>query len=202
VAGVRQRAGAVRAQAVEDEGEIPPPQAGRGVGHVTGDIAGRAHQQDDVAAGDVSAHRAVLPSPADQGVNRREHPRAGTGNGRAELAGLLQERQVALLLLLRGDGEELQQRLPRVSRLQQPLAGRVQSVHPVQDDRGDEVVLRGEMTEHGALADAGPPRDVSDRGVQAPLRELLRRRPQQRLPVAGRVRAQGTGRGHSTTLPS
>jgi hypothetical protein len=55
----------------------------------------------------------MLPGPADQRVNRPEHPRAGLGHRRAELAGLLQEGQVALLLLLRGDGEELQQRIPR-----------------------------------------------------------------------------------------
>ena len=119
-----------------------------------------------------------------------------------EFAGLLQERQVALLSLMRGDGEELQQRRAGVRRVEQAFADRVERVDPVEDDRGDQVVLRGEVAEHGALADAGPAGDVGDRGVQAPLGELVGGRGQQQPPVAGGVGTQRTGRGHVATLAS
>ena len=145
---------------------------------------------------------AVLAGPFDQGVHGLEHLRPDPGDLRAELAGLLQERQVALLPLMRGGGEEFQQRRAGIRRLEQPFADRVERVDAVEDDRGDQVVLGGEMAEHGALPHAGPAGDVGNRGVEAALGELVRGRRQQQLPVAGGVGTQRTRRGHPAILAS
>lgn len=158
-----QRVGAFWAQAVEDDGEVSLPQVGRGIRQVAGDVVRRAHQQDDVRAGDVGPHGPLLASAFDEGMHGLEHLRADPGDLRIQLASFLQERQVALLSLMRGDGEELQQCRAWIRRFQQPFADRAERVDPVEDDRGKQVILCGEVAEHGALPNACPAGQVQVR---------------------------------------
>ena len=146
------------------------------------------------------ADGAVLAGPVDQGADGRVQVRPDPFHLRAELAGRLEERQVALLALVRGGGQELQQRLAGVGRAEQPLAERAERADPVQDDGGDQVVLGREVAEHGALAHARPPGDVGHRGVQAALGELVGGRGQQQRPVARRVSAQRARGVHQATI--
>ena len=68
----------------------------------------------------------MLAGPVDQGADGREQLRPDPVHLRVQLAGRLQERQVALLALMRGGGEELQQRRAGVRRAEQPFADRAE----------------------------------------------------------------------------
>jgi hypothetical protein len=89
-----------------------------------------------------------------------------------------------------------------IRRAQQSFADRIEGVDAVEDDRGDQVVLAGEVAEHGAFSDTGSPGDVGDRRVHASLRELVRSSREQQFPVAGGVGTQRPGRGHVDILAS
>ena len=91
-----------------------------------------------------------------QACAKREHFRAG-------IIGVQEERQVALLPPAADHGEELQQRGGGIRRREQSSSAPTWGAH----DRGDQLLLAGEVAEHGALAHPGPARDVGDRGVAA-----------------------------------
>lgn len=69
------------------------------------------------------------------------------------------------------------------------------------DDRGDQLLLSGEVTEDGALGDPGTTGDLGDRGVRAALGELVIGGSQQQLAVARCVRPErAEGWGHAATV--
>lgn len=163
---------ALRAQPVEDDGEVALPQVGRAVPQVLGDLVRRAHEQDDVGAGDVGDRITLLTAEGER--------LTGAGDSGGALLEFLtiaaRQRQQLDLSFLQGVHEldpEVARAQARLFEVIHTLVDRARADGAVrEDDRGDQVVLGGEVAEHRALPDARPARDVGHRGVQPALAEL------------------------------
>jgi hypothetical protein len=70
------------------------------------------------------------------------------------------------------------------------VAARDRLVHPLDHDRGDQMLLGGEVAEQRGPADSGPLRDLADAHLEPALAEHLRGGIQQPPPVAPRIGAQ------------
>jgi hypothetical protein len=136
-------------------------------------VDGRAEQEEDVGERHVGPDRLGVPGAHDEHVEGLEQGVADVGDALVTFADRLQERQVALLAALRGHGQELEQRSARIGRVGQAPGDGDERGEVLSDDRGDQVVLGGEVAEDRALRDARPAGDVGDRRRQAALGELV-----------------------------
>ena len=134
---------------------------------------------------DVGAHRAGVLGARHQRVEHAEQLACGP----ARISSLashvvgdrVEQRPVGLLApdrLL----DELEQRLAGIGRLQRRLAAADRLVHPLDDDRGDQVLLGGEVAKQRPAAHAGP------------LRRSRRRRRRARARRTSRVAASSSRR--------
>ncbi|GAA0978291.1 hypothetical protein GCM10009551_016240 [Nocardiopsis tropica] len=78
-----------------------------------------------------------------------------------------------MLQLFCRHSQELQQRTRGISGFQQISRDGAERDEMTADDHGDQFLLRGEVSKDGPLRHARTASDIRDRGIHAPLGELL-----------------------------
>ncbi|GAA1452156.1 hypothetical protein GCM10009602_53200 [Nocardiopsis tropica] len=78
-----------------------------------------------------------------------------------------------MLQLFCRHSQELQQRTRGISGFQQLSRDGAERDEMTADDHGDQFLLRGEVSKDGPLRHARTASDIRDRGIHAPLGELL-----------------------------
>lgn len=208
---LRELRGAGGPEAVEDDLLIPTPQFRISRRVAPGNVYRRTYQQEDVGPGDVRSDdpgsTGTVDELCDGGVKRV------TELGDLRVVVGAQEGEVLLSDTVCSDPQELEEGRLLVRLPEQPIGNDGERLEVTPDDRGDQVLLRPEVTEDGGFRHACPRSDVSDRGINAALDELLFCSVQQQPTIARRIGAERavrrgheqkptklTGRSYSSTL--
>ena len=132
-----------------------------------------AHQQEDVGSGDIRADRAGGAGVGHERLHAGMHLVADGDHPGVARAVRLQVGQIVLASLIRGDGEEFQQRRTGIRGVGQPVRGIGEGNQALADQCGDQIVFAGEVPEHRALGDPCATSDIRHRGLHAALGEHL-----------------------------
>ncbi len=148
-------------------------------------LADALEHHQHIEGADIGPYRACRLSPAQQLVEHAITSRGphGSRGWRERHRRRLEQRAVELLTA--GElVEEVEQRRLRVGACRATRGRGRDLTHPLDDDRGDQMLLGGEVPKQRAAADAGALGDLGDADVEAPLAEQLRGGLEQAPPVA------------------
>jgi cellulose synthase/poly-beta-1,6-N-acetylglucosamine synthase-like glycosyltransferase len=189
--------GAVRAQPVEHEGQVPAPDLRPDRQRVLGGRADHELDHRDVGGAQVGAQHPGVLGALHQRADHRQHAPARLLHHVAPVAGEHEDLAQATIAGHHHPGtlEEGNEPGPRVGIGEALLREPGQRVKAFGEQDLDQGLLVGKPPVHRAHPDARARRDVVERGLQPVLGEHLGRRLEDALPVALGVPAQRARRG-------
>jgi len=188
------------AQAVKDDAQAGFYRPAR-----RGVLGQGADHRQQLCRGQVRAERDLLPGPPEQPGEAVFHRAAQGADGRGVVAQRFPDPGAHARVLGRAPVIQLQplaQRLPHIRGGQRALRGRVELVHPLLQDRREQVLAGREAPVEGSLPDAGGPGDVFHGRIGSRLREDGLGRGQDRVMVPLRVGTHQLAerKGHEMSL--